>query len=108
MRTMTILAFMSLCLSLGCATDESRSRPDETVSEGVGQVEQQVVGATCFSNCDCGLNERCNNQNKCENYFVIGPMSNTCVADCQCYNDPRYGFAYHCDFQQGSYGICVM
>ena len=104
MRTMMMMVFMPLCLSFGCATDESGSRADEAAAEGVGQVKQQVIGATCGSNCDCDLGEFCNAQ-KCQTFFVISPTSG-CTADCQC--QKFYGLAYHCNFNRGSYGDCVM
>ena len=90
MRTMLMVwVFMSVCLGFGCITNEPTPNADKTSADGVGQVEQDIClgcnDSEPLTDCDCPLGTRASGSS-CVTYAVFGPLSNPCVASCQCYN----------------------
>jgi hypothetical protein len=112
MRTIMGLAFMFLCLTFSCATNDPGPLPEEPTTEEPATEEVEVVvqercldcdydTRDCYSDCDCPNGTRCNASGSCVTYAVFGPVENAplCVASCQCW-------ASYCDMSCGSYGYC--
>jgi hypothetical protein len=118
MRTMIVFVFISLGLSFGCVTNDSRPLPDESAAGGVGQVEQATTitcsgggggGAPCTGDCDCSVGgRRCDlTTHTCSGIAVFGGDSSPlkCVSDCQC-QSLFPGSSISCPLDSGSYGHC--
>lgn len=115
MRIKMVLMSMFLCLSFGCASDESRPLPEETPAEELGQVEQ-AIGGPCRVDCNCPLGESCDftkphplgngNSWTCMPFPVFGPSAHPCLDTCQCQH--QFNWFSSCNRPPwASYGECV-
>jgi len=103
MKTITALAFISFCLSFGCAIDKPAPLPDENAVEGFGEETQALT--SCRSHSDCPVNTYCDTSGTCS-MFVIGPtLGPTCGSDVQCM--PYGQRCTNTSPNLGTYGSCV-
>jgi len=103
MKTIIAMAFISLCLSFGCAIDKPAPLPDENAGESFGEATQALT--SCRSHSDCPVGTYCDTSGTCSS-FVIGPTPPPiCGSDVQCM--PYGQRCTNTSPNLGTYGSCV-
>lgn len=121
MKTMKVLVLVSLSLGLGfgCATNPDEILdPVEDSAEEILSLEQPANDIPCQANYHCPLGQRCNllypypggdgSLWTCRSYFVIGPVTNSCIDTPQC--QAQFHLNSTCVYRNpgGSYGECIV